>query len=532
MQSAARAARPVRAPRRRPSRGLALLVVLAAGILAVFAGAALSELSLGEIGFERGLPVVLLGEGLLYLLVLGGGAVAAPILFTAWLLGLGYRAGLAAALHLVAPAPGAADLFEGWEYYYVSYWPAVVAQVLLVAIALRLVRPAIATRRRLRPRPPRSAVRAPQPPVMAESREELLAVLVEAPDAPPHSTTVLEERQIGDLAELPTESPEPAASSGTADVALPLLEEADAAQAQDQTPAGGQPREPSGLAAASPGDTDLLEPVPPPPEPAPVGSLQRMVDTVVAQTRADDIEIRVWRTADRRTLLAGMPAGTNATAVAPVAEALVCSYLWLCRALATRPQALLLTGTDTGACGLRALDPGGGMLLLLASTTPDAATRLPGGIDEVVAAVGDIAALVDEAVADIAPPPLPVLSPDPALTQALAQAVVLDPLLPHDWSAWQDEQRRWYALGATGIEDNAAAAAALAALMPEVERTLSALALGVPAWVALLAPQFLLTACPDRLKGELGIIAALTPAVAPPEEIAQRLRAVLEEVPQ
>ncbi|HUS80562.1 MAG TPA: hypothetical protein VM283_04785, partial [Armatimonadota bacterium] len=127
-----------------------MLVALATVVLGVFASAALADLELAPIGFQRALPVFILGEALLYLLMLGGGSVAAPVLFAALVSGFIFRAGIAALAHLLSPAPGAADLYIGWQFYYVRCWPAAIAQVLLVAAGLRLIRPAIATRRRMR----------------------------------------------------------------------------------------------------------------------------------------------------------------------------------------------------------------------------------------------------------------------------------------------------------------------------------------------------------------------------------------------
>lgn len=538
MDSAPPAAAGTRVQARRPSPILAVLVVLAAGVLAVFAGAALADLDLGAVGFERALPVVLLGEGLLYLLILGGGTVSAPVLFSAWLLGFAYRAGLAVCAHLLSPAPGAADLFEGWEHYYVSCWPAAVAQALLVAVALRLVRPAIATRRRtVRPQPRRRPSPAPQPPMVPAGRDELIAALVESPDAPPRSTTVLEERQIGDLAEAQGDDATAAPVGPRLDVALPLLQE-QTAEAAPQTPtnvlpepepAPGPEPEPESPEPLQVGDTDRLDPVAPAPEPAPVGSVQRMVDTVVSQASADDIEIRVWRTGDRRTILAGMPAGTNTAAVAPIAEALARAQVRLCDVLAVAPESLLLAATELGAFGLRALDFSGGLLLLLASRGEQAAETLPDGMDEVVAAIGDVATLAEDVPGRAAPSPASPLAADAALTQSLAQSVVLSAILPHDWRGWRNADGMWYALAAPRGTDGAALVAALAAAVPEIERVLLALGLGGPHWLALVTADRTLTACPAMFAGEPGVIAALTAAGHTPQQVARELLELVKE---
>ncbi len=81
--------------RRRPSPFVAVLVALATVTLGVFCSAALADLHLGTLDFFQILPWLLLGEGLVYLVMLGGGSVAAPTLFTAWFLGFVFRAGIA-----------------------------------------------------------------------------------------------------------------------------------------------------------------------------------------------------------------------------------------------------------------------------------------------------------------------------------------------------------------------------------------------------------------------------------------------------
>ncbi|MFW6155788.1 MAG: hypothetical protein ACOC7J_00600, partial [Armatimonadota bacterium] len=194
--------------RKQPRSGVGVRIlmgvarVLAAVVIAVAASAALADLDVRPIEFSRVLPVVLTGEGIIYILMLGGGTVAAPILLLSVLLSFVVRAGIAVAAGALSPQV-TGDLLASAQFYYASYWPAAVAQVLMMAVALRLIRPLIATRtRRRRKSRPQVADALHDSRREAERQDVLLKALAENTDEPPISPTVLEERQIGDLAEV------------------------------------------------------------------------------------------------------------------------------------------------------------------------------------------------------------------------------------------------------------------------------------------------------------------------------------------
>ncbi len=187
--------------RPRPRRGVRVLTgtvrVVAAVVLATAASAALADLDLQTVNFYRVLPVVLTGEGILYILTLGGGAVAGPVLLLTVALTFVLRAGIAVITALLSPQAGG-GLIAGAQFYHAAYWPSAVAQVLLMALMLRVIRPLIRRKRRRPVRPSQQAEEIAE----AESKELLLVALNESPDEPPESPTALEEQQIGDLVEV------------------------------------------------------------------------------------------------------------------------------------------------------------------------------------------------------------------------------------------------------------------------------------------------------------------------------------------
>ncbi|MFO8079094.1 MAG: hypothetical protein R6V07_02205 [Armatimonadota bacterium] len=194
--------------RKQPRSGVGVRIlmgvarVLAAAVIAVAASAALADLDVRPIEFSRILPVVLTGEGIIYILMLGGGSVAAPILLLSVILSFVVRAGIAVAAGALSPQV-TGDLLASAQFYYASYWPAAAAQVLMMAVALRLIRPLIATRvRRRRRGRPQVSDALHDSRREAERQDVLLKALAENTDEPPVSPTVLEERQIGDLAEV------------------------------------------------------------------------------------------------------------------------------------------------------------------------------------------------------------------------------------------------------------------------------------------------------------------------------------------
>ena len=207
---------------------LGVIRVAAAAVVAVTASAALADLDLRPVEFSRILPVVLTGEGIIYILMLGGGAVAAPVLFTGVICAFAMRVALSLGAAMLSPQAGG-DLIAGAKFYYAAYWPAAAAQVLMVALMLRLVRPLIARRRR---RLGQSARPQVDEAIEDERREVLLEAIAEAPDSPPESPTVLEERQIGDLADPPARK-----ADGREDeqaLALPFEGEEDAESAHEE----------------------------------------------------------------------------------------------------------------------------------------------------------------------------------------------------------------------------------------------------------------------------------------------------------
>ncbi|HUS79722.1 MAG TPA: hypothetical protein VM283_00555, partial [Armatimonadota bacterium] len=448
---------------------------------------------------------------------------------------------------------------------------------------------AIATRRRMRGAAgalPGAAQRRPAPTPPADDsarREQLLVALTETPDAPPQSTTVLEERQIGDLAELPPGADEGAQADHRWELVLPLLEDGSGGGAHPEPPAAepvappagappGDGAAPTGDAAAPTGDDAPPQPAaepepgpdapaeatPPPaeppvqarpapdqpaPDPQPVddtarldpvtpatpGSLQRMVDVVAARAGEAEVQMRVWRTADHRTILAAVPPGAQAREAAALAERVVRGYLALSRWLGQPPTWSLIARTEGGAWALRSLDQSAAVLLMIAGGGEEATVRLPVVLVEVADALGDIP---DLSVAGPLPPEgtgADELAPDDALALALAEATGLDPSLPPQWSSWRDPDGAWVALAAPEGTDPAGLAAHLALAVPAAAGLALALDLGELLWLALPGRSSTVTACPAASGGQAGVIAALTAAEPGPAHVAAALVRVVEE---
>lgn len=203
---------------------MGIVRTLAAAVIAIVASVALAGLDVRPIEFSRVLPIVLVAEVILYILMLGGGRIAGPVLLITLVAALILRAGLAVGAAALSPRAGG-DLLADAQFYYASYWPAAIVQILVMLVLLRLLRPLIGRRpRRRRPIP------TPKPEEIMDdaTRDALLAALEQSPDAPPESPTVLEERQIGDLAEPP---PAPAGTTPERqDLALPFEESASAVE--------------------------------------------------------------------------------------------------------------------------------------------------------------------------------------------------------------------------------------------------------------------------------------------------------------
>ena len=429
--------------------------VLATAVVAVAASAALAELEITPIEFGRALPVVLTGEAIVYVLMLGGGAVAGPVMLLTIVLAFAARAGIAIGASALSPQEGG-ELIAGAKYYYAAYWPSAAAQVLLMAVLLRLIRPLIARRRR-----PRRASPRPSPAdeiIDDTTREALLAALEESPDAPPASPTVLEEQQLGDLGEqvevdleeelpaqelaLPLDEPEPGEEGplppGVIDATpeAPAAEAAEAAEepADEETATEAEPQpapapgaEPLATEATEapvaatpvPGEsTDRLEPVgvaeeagePAPDQPAgrpaPARNLQEMV-AAIADAAGGGADVRVWGASDGRTVIAAVPSGTPAAGTAAHADALARTHVSLCAWLGVDATCLQLTGTPLGAFALRALDESAGVLLLLAGRGEAAAGRLELTMNRTAEAVQGLAPVAGFS----APPALPEMAP-------------------------------------------------------------------------------------------------------------------------
>ncbi len=512
--------------RRRPSPFIAVLVALATVTLGVFCSAALADLDLGTVNFSSALPLILVGEGLIYLLMLGGGSVAAPALFTAWFLGFVFRAGIAVLAQMLSPAPGASDLYTGARFYYASYWAAAVADVLLVAAGLRLIRPVIARRGRAR-RPRRAPVRRATDEDALAQRDEVLAALAESPDAPPRSATTLEELQIGDLAEVADQASHEQVVEHRWDLVLPLLEEADDdAEPEPEVEPEIEPEPPG----ESIDDTAKLEPVSVEGEhvDASVESLQGMVDVLASRTGGEgEVDIRVWRTADQRTVLAVVPSGSPAANASGAADAMVRGHLRLCASLDAPPTAVQVIEAREGACVLRALDDEAGLLLMAAGLGVDAPDRLQTVVAEVAEALAEVTGAVEPGVANGEGDAFD-LAADEDLRRAFADAAGLSSL-PPDWFAGRaGDDLRVGVAGPEGADVEGPARAAVAG-MAAADDFVVTLELGELSHLAVLGSEAMLVVCPARAAEAPAVMAALTSPRAVPSLVAAELRRVASE---
>ncbi len=545
--------------RPRPRVGASILVgllrVIAASVIAIVASAALAELAILSVDYARILPVMLTGEAILYILILGGGSVRAPIMLTAIVLGFALRALIAIAASAVSPQAGR-DFVSSFQFYHAAYWPAAIAQVFLVGLALRLVRPLIATRkRRLTRRPgPATPEAAREDPEEEERREVLLGALAEAPDQPPVRPTVLEERQIGDLAEA-METPLSDAEVEQA-LALPFDEEAaeegeesreeSAEQPADEPveevaeeevaaeePVAATEEEPAAEAApvaeaevepeaaAVVGevgeDTATFAPVGGGPsqgeEMAPPSNLQGMVD-VISRAAGEDTDVRVWRTPDGRTIVAAVPAGTPAAGTGGHANSLVSAHLEICAWLGTDGTCTQIASGPIGAWALRAVDQPGSVMLMMASRGEAAAGRLQVAAERTAEAV---LAMVEAAgepegaeAAEVDGVRVPI-APEPANAAAVNEAARrVNGRFAGGWSAWRGPHRRIIAVhGAPGADPQELGQKA-ARLVGPIERFADAVALEAPEWIALGSGERLLALHWAERDGEPAVLVALT----------------------
>ncbi|MCD6361525.1 MAG: hypothetical protein J7M38_11775, partial [Armatimonadetes bacterium] len=246
--------------------------------------------------------------------------------------------------------------------------------------------------------------------------------------------------------------------------------------------------------------------------------------------QAEDVQVKVWRTAEGATVLAGVPVDAAATAASAQAGGIAQAYRRLRGWLRPSADCLLLAVSPLGACALRSLDEDGGLLLLLAVRGEDAATRLPDAVSAVVAELDNVDDLVPEGPV-AAPAELEVrLEADEALASSLSRAAGLGTMLPAEWVAWRDAAGGWLATAVPVGTDEPGLAAALAAAMPGVADMTSALGMGGPAYLELSAPDRRLTVCPAMLRGDEGIVAALTSLEHTAEDIAEELLRVVGEV--
>lgn len=556
--------------RPRPRMGWRILMgiirVLAAAVLAVAASAALADLDIKPVEFSRVLPVVLTGEGIIYILMLGGGSVAAPILLLALVLTFALRAGIAVGAGALSPQVSG-DLIGSAKFYYASFWPAAVAQVLLMAVTLRLIRPLIATRRRRMRHLSRPEVTEALEDERREEerREVLLEALTEAPDEPPTSPTVLEERQIGDLTEaverdlseeevaevlaLPfdeegaaeeaaaaeaeetasepeegagEEAPLPPGVVDATPEALAIAEQAGRSPEEEGAPAPEEeaatepePAAAEPVSAGAPGeDTAPMTPVAPRTpevgEIAPPENLQGMID-VIARAAGDGTDVRVWRTSDGRTVLAAVPGGTPAAGTAGHANALVSAHLEVCAWLgvdATCPQ---IAAGPIGAWALQAIDPAGAVILVMAARGDSAAGRLQLAAGRTAEAIRGMAQAAGEPE-----PPAEAASALPiSLEEGLAREIneaarTLSGRFAQGWRAWRGPHRRIIAVHASPGADIEQAARRTARLVAPIERFADAVALEAPEWVAVSDGQTLLAMQWAERAGEPVVLSALT----------------------
>ncbi len=555
--------------RARPSTLMVTAWALATLVLATVASAALGDAGVAPVDFQRALPVVLLGEALIYLIVLGGGLVPGPILLLTFVLAFVFRALIATLTTELAP-PGRIDnLLAAAEYYYASCWPAAVAQIGLIAVLLRLVRRAVGRPRRMR-RPARRAVVRTGDEILAR-REQLLSALTEAPDVPPASATIIEEQQLGDLgdiAEAPSEEP-----AGLLSLDQPLPFEAETPPLAPEPGPAQAPAEPTDeqtqAAADVPADTgedtETFEPVraeseaaaetarepEEPAQPPPVAgsaeaaeadavlpdqTLQQMVDAVVSQAggEAEGTQIRVWRTAEQRTVLAAAPAGVRAAELSPQAERLIRAHLALCAEVGAQPTDLQIGSATGGGYAVRVMDEAGTFTLLLASAGEQAAARL-----ELMAraVVDPLLRLGGPPVGGAAQPRTPeppspgTLQEDAALSRQLSEASVrVRSRLPKHWRAHRGKQGGVIALAAPPGVASEGAAHALAECAGAAQAVASALEVGVLSWFAVSGSSAGVVACCAALGSDAALVAALSSPALGVGEALWELRQLTQAV--
>ncbi len=548
--------------------------LLAAAVVAVAASAALAELDIAPIEFGRVLPVVLIGEAIVYILMLGGGAVAGPVMLLTIVLAFALRAGIALGASALSPRVGG-DLIAGAKFYYAAYWPSAVAQVLLMAVLLRLIRPLISRRRRRRRR-------ATPRPTQAEeiiddaTREALLAALEESPDAPPVSPTVLEEQQLGDLGELV--EADIREELPAQDLALPLDESAPpeedtlppgvvdatpegdtattaAAATTDEASAEEGPAEPAPddepvaaeatAAPLVPGEsTDRLEPVVAvgpvgEPEaaggdqavepPLPARDLQEMV-AVIADAAGGGADVRVWGASDGRTVIAAVPPGTPAADTAAHADALARTHVSLCAWLGVDATCLQLTGTPLGAFALRSLDESAGVLLLLAGRGAAAAGRLELTMNHTAEAVQGLAPVVSFP----SPPALPEMAPlrghDAPAVRVADAARAVGGHLARGWRGYRTADGRPVLVTTpTGVEGEVLGRIATAAAEC-VGGFTDALALGRPSWLTVTGGNVLLALGWEHILGEDTLLVAVCEDAGGVGRVRWELSAIAQRV--
>ncbi len=355
-------------------------------------------------------------------------------------------------------------------------------------------------------------------------QDQVLEALAESPDAPPRSVTVLEEMQIGDLAEVADEVSAEEVIEQRWDLVLPLLEEAD----DDPEPEVELEPEPQPV-----DETAKLEPVAVEEErpDAPVESLQGMVDVLASRTGGEgEVDIRVWRTADQRTVLAVVPAGSPAANASGPADAMVRGHLRMCVCLDAPLTSVQVIETREGACVLRGLDDEAGLLLMAAGLGVDAPDRLQTVVAEVAEALAEVADAVEPGVANGENGDALELALDDDLRRAFAEATGLMSSLPPEWFAGRAGDDLLVGVaGPEGADVEGLARAAIAGMVA-ADDFLITLELGELSHLAVFGPEAMLAVCPARVAQTPALMAALTSPQAVPSRVAAELRRVALEV--
>jgi hypothetical protein len=239
------------------------------------------------------------------------------------------------------------------------------------------------------------------------------------------------------------------------------------------------------------------------------------------------VDIRVWRTADQRTVLAVVPAGSPAANASGPADAVVRGHLRLCASLDAPPTAVQVIEARGGACVLRALDDEAGLLLMAAGLGVDAPDRLQTVVAEVAEALADVTDAVEPGVANGEGDAFD-LAADDDLRRAFADAAGLSSLPPEWFAGRAGDDLRVGVAGPEGADVEGPARAAIAGAAA-ADDFLITLELGELSHVAVLGSEAMLVVCPARAAEAPAVMAALTSPQAVPSLVAAELRRVASE---